>query len=113
VLPAGPHSALTGYSPTGSSICADKLTVPTTITGQNGTVIERSTPVVLAGCKGVKTSATAKPSRKQLLARALARCRRRFRHNGRRRQACERAARKTFGPRSAGRHSTRKAAAHR
>ncbi len=47
ILPAGPDSVLTA---TGDP-CAEKLVMPTTITGQNGTVIKQSTQIVVSGCK--------------------------------------------------------------
>jgi hypothetical protein len=81
-LPAGPHSAFTGFgnlcSPTktvtkrvlvpkhvGKKIVhvrrtvtvtvADPLKMPTILTGQNGNVIQKSTPLVVSGCKAVKS----------------------------------------------------------
>ncbi len=49
-FPAGPHSALT----TNGSLCAKPLIMPTTIVGQNGRRLVRSTKVSVAGCP-VKT----------------------------------------------------------
>jgi hypothetical protein len=51
-LPTGPNSAL---APNGS-LCAQALTMPTTITAQSGTVINQKTPIVVAGCS-VKVTA--------------------------------------------------------
>jgi hypothetical protein len=45
-LPTGPHSALAAYG----SFCARKLTMPTTITAQNGTQLKQSTRIVVTGC---------------------------------------------------------------
>jgi hypothetical protein len=52
VLPEGPHSILAAYvpkSPSGS-LCGQSLKMPTTITGQNGTVITQTTPITVTGC---------------------------------------------------------------
>lgn len=46
-LPEGPHSALA--APRG--VCGSALTMPTTITGQNGAQVTQATHVVAAGCK--------------------------------------------------------------
>ena len=95
-LPTGPKSILTGYSPLpGQSICADKLSIATTITGQNGAVLERSTPVALTGCAGVAHFTETKA---QKLTKALKSCRSKFKKKKKKRLACERAARKKFGP---------------
>ncbi len=45
-LPEGPYSALT----TTGSLCAKPLTMPTTIVGQNGRRLVRSTKIAVAGC---------------------------------------------------------------
>jgi hypothetical protein len=45
-LPEGPHSALT----TNGSLCAKPLLMPTTLVGQNGRRLVRSTKVSVAGC---------------------------------------------------------------
>ncbi len=45
-LPEGPHSALT----TNGNLCARRLIMPTTIVGQNGRRLVRSTKVAVAGC---------------------------------------------------------------
>ena len=45
-LPQGPHSVLAANG----SLCAHALRMPTTITGQNGAVLHRSTRVSVSGC---------------------------------------------------------------
>jgi hypothetical protein len=90
-LPAGPHSALTAYVP-GSNhfrLCGTNLAMPTTITGQNGAVIKRVTKIAVTGCR-----AAAKPTRAQLLAKALKACRKKPKSK---RAACEKQARKKYG----------------
>ncbi len=51
-LPEGPHSALTATLPASAngSLCGAKLTMPTTITGQNGARIKQSTKIAVSGC---------------------------------------------------------------
>lgn len=46
VLPEGPHSALGAVE----SLCAKPLTMPTTITAQNGAVIKQATRIAVSGC---------------------------------------------------------------
>jgi hypothetical protein len=45
-LPAGSHSALTGHG----NLCTNPLLMPTTITGQNGTVFKQKTKIGVTGC---------------------------------------------------------------
>jgi hypothetical protein len=45
-LPIGSHSALAANG----NLCANKLVMPTTITGQNGVVVKQNTVVSVAGC---------------------------------------------------------------
>lgn len=45
-LPIGSHSALTATG----NLCANKLVMPTTITGQNGTVVKQNTNIAVANC---------------------------------------------------------------
>jgi hypothetical protein len=49
-LPEGPHSALAAVG----NLCAKPLTMPTTITGQNGRRLVRTTRVAVAGCPKAK-----------------------------------------------------------
>jgi hypothetical protein len=95
ILPAGPHSAL-GVNVAQSlnySLCGAALSMPTKIIGQNGAEIEKTTQINPNGCGGVKGF---KATRAQLLAKALKACRKK--KNKHKRVACERAARKKYGP---------------
>lgn len=56
VLPAGPHSALTGLG----NLCKKKLRMPTRIVGQNGAVVSQSTKLAVTGCKKSKAAAAGK-----------------------------------------------------
>jgi hypothetical protein len=55
-LPTGPHSALAANG----NLCASKLSMPTTITGQNGVVVKQNTTIAVKNCPvrvvGAKTS---------------------------------------------------------
>ena len=98
-LPAGPHSALTANVPESKkfNLCGEKLLMPTEISGQNGVLIKQKTKIRITGCPKVKKH---KLTRKQKLAKALKECRK---HNkkAKKREACERAARKKYGPKKA------------
>jgi hypothetical protein len=105
ILPAGPHSALTADVPESEefSLCkqaASKLEMPTTIVGQNGTEIEETTKIALQGCGGVLASKTKKLSRSQKLTKALKACRTKYKSKAKKtkRVACEKQARKKYGP---------------
>jgi hypothetical protein len=94
-LPAGPHSALGDFLPASKNhnLCGTTLLMPTELQGQNGALITQTTKVAIKGCKEVKKF---KASRATLLARALKACRKlKSKHK---RIACERAARKKYGP---------------
>jgi hypothetical protein len=95
-LPAGPHSALTAFVPVGDkyNVCksAASLVMPTEITAQNGDVIKQNTKIAVKGCK-------AKPSRAQLLAKALKACNKKKAKA--KRAACRKQAYKKYGPKKA------------
>jgi hypothetical protein len=100
VLPAGPHSALTANVAERKhfELCGETLQMPTTITGQNGTVIERDTKITIQGCAAVKAAKAKKLTNAQELAKALAACRKRYTHANNKRVACERLARHHYPP---------------
>jgi hypothetical protein len=84
-LPQGKFSALTANA----NLCKTKLAMPTEFQAQNGAEIHQSTPISVTGCPKSLTRA-------QRLARALKSCH--TKKNHRRRQSCERQARKRLGP---------------
>ncbi len=96
ILPEGPHSALTSNVPESRhfSLCGQKLVMPTTITGQNGAVIEQQTKIAIGGCAAVKGI---RESRATKLAKALKKCRKQFKHSKKRRASCAAKARKKYG----------------
>lgn len=51
-VPQGPHSAFATNIPAKAkgSLCGQALTMPTTITGQNGAVVSRNTKITVSGC---------------------------------------------------------------
>ncbi len=100
VLPQGPHSALTTNLPPKAnySLCATKLTMPTTLTGQNGAVITQQTKIAVEGCGAVMGKTNKKLTRAQKLRKALVACRKQHKHSKPKRRKCERAARKHYGP---------------
>jgi hypothetical protein len=123
-LPEGPHSAL--GTAVGTNLCKptktevktehitrkvkgktvhstkkvtvtvpEALVIPTKITGQNGAVIQQSTPIVVNGCQAVKAFKAKALTRAQKLAKALKACKKKPKAK---RAACEKAARKSYGP---------------
>lgn len=109
VLPAGPHSAFTPNVPEKEdfSLCKTKLSMPTTITGQNGKVIEQDTQIAITGCGAVKSSKARKLTLAQRLANALAQCRGAHRRSRKERTACERTARRLYTAKKAQRAQRR------
>ncbi len=87
VLPEGPHSALAANG----NLCTGKLIVPNTFIGQNGVAFNQNTPVTVTGCPKAKVL-----TRAQKLALALKACHKK--PKGAKRKACERQARKKYGP---------------
>ncbi len=100
VLPQGAHSALTTNLPPKAnySLCLTTLTMPTTLTGQNGAVVTQQTKITVEGCNGVKGITNMKLTRAQKLSKALKACHKKFKHSKAKRQRCERRARRQYGP---------------
>ena len=99
-LPEGPHSALTTNLPFKDhySLCGQSLTIPTTLGGQNGTLVNESVKVSVQGCRAVKASKAKRLTRAQRLARALKACRQTHKHSRAERSPCERRARRRYLP---------------
>jgi len=102
-LPAGPDSLLTPNvaEKEDFSLCTASLAMPTTVTGQDGAVVEQSTKIAVSGCGGVLPSKVRALSRAQKLAKALKACLKKRRKS--KRVACERQARKRYGAKMADR----------
>jgi hypothetical protein len=62
VLPEGPHSGLSPNLPKSArySMCGQTLTMPTSLTGQNGAVVKQTTKVSVTGCPKAKRKVKAK-----------------------------------------------------
>jgi hypothetical protein len=86
-LPQGPHSVLAANG----NLCTTKLSIPTSLTGQNGALVNQNTPVTVTGCPKAKVL-----TRAQKLALALKACHKK--PKGSKRTSCERQARKKYGP---------------
>lgn len=95
-LPEGPFSIVSALVPAQAkySLCGQSLTMPTTITGQNGVVITQDTQITATGCAEVRKAKVL--TRAQKLKNALKACRKK--HNKTSRAACEKQARKRYGP---------------
>ena len=86
-LPEGPYSALAASS----DLCTSKLTMPNEFIAQNGAKIHQTTPISVTGCAKTKTL-----TRAQKLKAALKVCKENKKKS--KRVACERRARKRYGP---------------
>ncbi len=66
-LPEGPHSGLAAVVPAKKrgNLCGQNLTMPTTITGQNGAVIKQSTKITVTGCAKAKKKKKARHTKKK------------------------------------------------
>jgi hypothetical protein len=58
-LPEGPHSGLAAVVPAKAkgSLCGQNLTMPTTLTAQNGAVVRQTTKIAVTGCAKPKKAA--------------------------------------------------------
>jgi hypothetical protein len=90
-LPIGKFSVLAPNLPASAkySFCGQKLTMPTTLTAQNGAVLNQTTKVGVTGCAKPKAA-----TRAQKLAATLKACRKKAKGK---RAGCERSARKRYG----------------
>jgi hypothetical protein len=95
-FPEGKYSVLaTDIPPSAkSSLCGLALSLPTTITGQNGAVLSQATKAAVTGC--AKKAKTKTLTRAQKLAKALEECKQDRKKA--KRAGCERSARKEYGP---------------
>ena len=98
VLPAGPHSALTANVAEHKhfELCGETLQMPTTITAQNGTIIEHNTKIAIDGCAAVKATKAKRLTNAQKLTKALAACRKHYKHAKTKRLRCEKLARRRY-----------------
>ena len=66
-LPEGPHSGLTAVLPASAkgSLCGTSLTMPFTITGQNGAVLKQNEKIAVTGCAAPKRKAKKRPKGKK------------------------------------------------
>jgi hypothetical protein len=108
-LPTGKYSIFGANLPANTkyNFCGQTLLLPTTIAGQNGAVVKQTTKVGVTGCpKVVKKALT----RAQKLKAALKVCRTKDKGKTnakrRKREACEKAAQKRYGPQKKGKKRT-------
>jgi hypothetical protein len=107
-FPPGPHSIVTANVAESKhfNLCGEKLDMPTEITSQSGVLIKETTHVKVTGCPKVVVK------KKTKLQLALAKCKKQFKHNKKKRVACERKARKKYA-KKAPHKASHKAALHR
>ncbi len=65
-LPEGPHSGLAAVLPAKAkgNLCGTSLTMPTTLTGQNGAVVKQTTKIAVTGCAKAKKKLKPKHAKK-------------------------------------------------
>ncbi|HUB36926.1 MAG TPA: hypothetical protein VL972_08880, partial [Solirubrobacteraceae bacterium] len=116
ILPEGPHSALTTNVPAKDkySLCTTKAVLPTTLTGQNGKVIEQQTKLQVLGCGEVEGY---QANLLKQFKKAMAKCHSKYKHAKAKRAKCERTARAHYSAlalaqcRKTEKHSKKKLAA--
>jgi hypothetical protein len=94
-LPEGPHSILGVNLPANAngSMCGQTLAMPTTIVGQSGSTLTQTTKIAVSGCAASKML-----TRAQKLAKALKVCKAKYKKSKKKLAACEKQARKSYGP---------------
>jgi hypothetical protein len=97
VFPQGPDSIFGTNVPQSAdySLCGQSLLAPTTLTAQNGVLVNQSTKINITGCKKVVKKAL---TRAQKLKAALKACRKKYKKHKARREKCEKTAHKRYGP---------------
>jgi hypothetical protein len=70
-LPEGPHSGLAAVVPAKAkgSLCGQSLSMPITITGQNGAVLKETPKIAVTGCPKAKKKTKAKPRKRRKVKR--------------------------------------------
>jgi hypothetical protein len=103
-FPPGPHSIVTANVPESKhfNLCGETLLMPTEITSQSGVLIKETTHIKLKGCK-----ATPPPRSESKLEKALKSCRKRYKHNKKKRASCERTARRKYAKKASHKASHR------
>jgi hypothetical protein len=66
-LPEGPHSGLAAVLPAKAkgNLCGTSLTMPTTLTGQDGAIIKQNTKITITGCPKAKKQPKPKHNRRR------------------------------------------------
>jgi uncharacterized repeat protein (TIGR01451 family) len=103
--PQGPYSILGANLPASAkySLCGQNLTMPTVLTGQNGAVVKQATKLGITGCpptraKVVKKALTRAQKRKAAMRVCRTKDRGKSRAKWRKRETCEKAAQRKYGP---------------
>jgi uncharacterized repeat protein (TIGR01451 family) len=103
--PQGPYSILATNLPASAkyNLCGQNLAMPTVLTGQNGAVVKQATKLGITGCSPTRAKVLKKTlTRAGKLKAALKVCRTKDRGKSRakrrKRETCEKAAQKRYGP---------------
>ncbi len=102
-LPTGPHSALAAFVPAAKNfdLCGTQLLMPTEIVAHDGATIKQTTNIAVTGC-GKSSVLSYRQMQAKKLKAALAICHKK--KNKHKRLACEKQARKKYGPKKAAKH---------